>query len=116
MDAVSLIAEIIRDLLIFAAAMFAMLIVLIVVVSRLPDTNPLKRILTALSYRIGATAAAGVVAIPVEPIPGVDVAYDIAVPLVILWYWYTFVRDLYRMAAARGGEAPRQSDPRISRR
>jgi hypothetical protein len=116
MNAVSVIAEIIRDLLIFVAAMFAMLIVLIVVVSRLPDTNPLKRILTALSYRIGATAAAGVVAIPVEPIPGVDVAYDIAVPLVLIWYWYTFVRDLYHMTVATSGEAPRQSDPRISRR
>jgi hypothetical protein len=41
--------EIVRDLLVFIGAMFAMSIVLIVVVSNLPDQNPLKRILTALS-------------------------------------------------------------------
>jgi hypothetical protein len=28
----------------------------------MPDENPLKRIMTALSYRVGATLAAGVVA------------------------------------------------------
>jgi hypothetical protein len=47
----STIAEIIRDLLIFVAVMAALLITLVVVVSKMPDTNPLKRILTALSYR-----------------------------------------------------------------
>jgi hypothetical protein len=65
--------ELIRDLLIFIAVMFAMCIVLIVVVSNLPDHNPLKRILTALSYRIGATMLAGAAAVPIEPIPGLDV-------------------------------------------
>jgi hypothetical protein len=44
--------------------MFALLIALIVIVSKMPDGNPLKRVLTALSYRIGATAAAGLLAIP----------------------------------------------------
>ena len=72
MDLFSSIAEIIRDLLIFVVAMTALLIVLIVVVSKLPNENPLKRVLTALSYRVGATAAAGAMAIPVEPIPGLD--------------------------------------------
>ena len=50
--------EIIRDLLIFIAVMFALCIVLLVVISKMPDDNPLKRLLTALSYRIGATLAA----------------------------------------------------------
>lgn len=88
--------EIIRDLLIFIAAMFAMCIVLIIVVSNLPDQNPLKRILTALSYRIGATLLAGAVAVPIEPIPGLDVLYDLAVPIVLIWYWFTFFRDALR--------------------
>ena len=57
----SSIAEIIRDLLIF-----------VVVISKMPDSNPLKRLLTALSYRLGATLAARAVAVPLEPIPGVD--------------------------------------------
>jgi hypothetical protein len=97
----SSVAEIIRDLLIFVVAMTALLIVLLVVVSRLPDTNPLKRLLTALSYRVGATVAAGAVAIPLEPIPGVDALYDIGVPIALIWYWYTFFRDVYRAHAAQ---------------
>jgi hypothetical protein len=82
-----------RDLLIFVGAMAALFVVLIVVVSLLPATNPLKRILTALSYRVGATAALGALAIPVEPIPGLDVAYDIGAPLFLLWFWYRFFKD-----------------------
>ncbi|MGH9551487.1 MAG: hypothetical protein ACRD3W_19025, partial [Terriglobales bacterium] len=73
--------------------------VLVVVVSRLPDDNPLKRILTALSHRLGATLAAGAVAIPVEPIPGLDVLYDIGVPIALVWYWFTFFRDVVRSSS-----------------
>jgi hypothetical protein len=97
----SSIAEIIRDLLIFVVAMTALLIILIVVVSKMPDTNPLKRLLTALSYRLGATVAAGAVAIPLEPIPGIDTLYDIGVPIALIWYWFTFFRDAYRTHAAQ---------------
>ena len=64
----STVAEIIRDLLIFVGVIAALLIALIVVVSKQPDTNPLKRLLTALCYRLGATLAAGAIAIPLEPI------------------------------------------------
>ena len=102
------IMEIIRDLLIFVAVMFALCIVLIVVISKMPDDNPLKRILTALSYRLAATLAAGAVAVPVEPIPGLDALYDIAVPIALIWYWFTFFRDTLR--SSRGGTAtPRTS-------
>jgi hypothetical protein len=68
--------ELIRELLIFVVVMFALLIALIVVVSKMPDDNPLKRILSALSYRLGATAAAGTLAIPIEPIPGFDTLWE----------------------------------------
>ena len=95
------IAEIIRDLLIFVGAMAALLVAAVIVVSRLPDANPLKRILTALCYRLGATLAAGVVAIPIEPIPGIDVAYDIGVPIALIWYWWTFFRDARHMVPCR---------------
>jgi hypothetical protein len=96
----SMIGEIIRDLLIFVAVMFALFIVLLVVVSRMPDDNPLKRILTTLSYRVGATLAAGVVAVPIEPIPALDVLYDIGVPILLIWYWFTFFRDAMGSSAA----------------
>ena len=100
--------EIIRDLLIFVGVMFALCIVFIVVISKMPDDNPLKRILTALSYRLGATLAAGTVAIPVEPIPGLDALYDIAVPIALIWYWFTFFRDTLRSSGG-GTVAPRTS-------
>jgi hypothetical protein len=89
----STIAEIIRDLLIFVGAIAALLVVVVIVVSRMPDANPLKRVLTALCYRLGATLAAGAVAIPLEPIPGIDVLYDIGVPIALIWYWWTCFRD-----------------------
>ena len=93
----STIGEIIRDLLIFVAVVAALLVTLVVVVSKMPDSNPLKRVLTALSYRLGATLAAGAVAIPLEPIPGIDVLYDVGVPIALIWYWFTFFKVARRM-------------------
>jgi hypothetical protein len=55
----STVAEIIRDSLIFVGVIAALLIGLIIVVAKLPDTNPLKRLLTALCYRLGATFGGG---------------------------------------------------------
>src|SRR5690349_8508291 len=84
MELLTAITEVIRDLLIFVAVMTALLIALIVIVSRMPDSNPLKRVLVALTYRVGATAAAGAAAIPIEPIPGIDALYDFVVPLMLV--------------------------------
>jgi hypothetical protein len=104
-DLLETIAEILRDLLIFVGAMFALFIVLIVVVSKLPDDNPLKRILWALSHRVAATVAVGAVALPMEFVPGLDALYDIAAPIGLVWFWYTFFRDLYR--GTRPGQSRR---------
>ncbi len=95
MDALSSIEAIVRDLLIFVVAMSALLIALLVIVSRMPDDNPLKRILVGLSYRVGATAAAGLIAAPAMPIPGLDAVVDIGAPILLLWYWWTFFRGLW---------------------
>jgi hypothetical protein len=95
----STIAEIIRDLLIFVVVIAALLVTFVIVISKMPDTNPLKRVLTALSYRLGATLAAGAVAIPLEPIPGIDVLYDVGAPLLLIWYWFTFFRDARHMTS-----------------
>jgi branched-subunit amino acid permease len=95
MDALASIEAIIRDLLIFVVAMTTLLIALLVIVSRMPDDNPLKRILVALSYRVGATAAAGLIAAPATPIPGLDAVIDIGAPILLLWYWWTFFRGLW---------------------
>ena len=103
----STIAEIIRDLLIFVAVIAALLIVLIVVISKMPDTNPLKRILTGMSYRLAATLAAGALAIPLEPIPGIDMIYDIGVPIILIRYWFTFFKKTFGMKTN-----PSQADQR----
>src|SRR6516165_9250024 len=89
----STIAEVTRDLLIFIGVIAALLIAVVVSISKMPNPKPLKRVLTALCYRLGATLAAGAVAIPLELIPGIDLLYDIGVPIVLIWYWYTFFRD-----------------------
>jgi hypothetical protein len=114
MEVLSTITEIIRDLLIFVAAMTALLVVLILVIARMPRDNPLKRLLTALSYRIGATAAAGALAIPIEPIPGFDVLYDIGAPVLLLVYWISFFRNAGRtdVRATCATSAPNASDDR----
>jgi hypothetical protein len=54
------------------------------------------QLLTSLCYRLGATLAAGAIAIPLEPIPGIDLAYDIGVPIALIWYWFTFFKDARR--------------------
>jgi len=113
MEVLSTLAEIIRDLLIFVAVMVGMLVVLVVTVSKMPDSNPLKRLLTALTYRVGATAAAGALAIPIEPIPGIDALYDIAVPLLLFWYWFTFFRDAFRGGLHGAPGAPPRGRPVI---
>jgi hypothetical protein len=112
MDALSGIAEIFRDLLIFLAVMTALLIALIVIISRMPTDNPLKRVLTALSYRVAATVAAGAVAIPVEPIPGLDVLYDIGVPIALIWYWFTFFEDMGHTRSEWPGQQQIRHDDR----
>lgn len=95
---------ILRDLLIFVAAMAALLVVLIIAIARIPDSNPLKRLLTSLAWRVGATLAAGALAVPIEPIPGIDVLYDVGAPAALLWYWWTFIRDARRGAETRASQ------------
>jgi hypothetical protein len=96
MEALSAFEQILRDLLIFIVAMSGVLAALIVIISRMPNDNPLKRILVALSYRVGATAAAGMLVIPAMPIPGLDAVVDIGAPIALIWYWWTFFRNARR--------------------
>lgn len=99
MGILSALAEIIRDLLIFVGAMAILLAALVLVISRLQGDNPLKRMLTALSYRVAASLVAGLIALPVEPIPGLDTAYDIGVPLLLIVYWLSFLGRIGRFSS-----------------
>ena len=111
MDALASIEPIIRDLLIFVVAMTTLLIALLVIVSRMPGDNPLKRILVALSYRVGATAAAGLIAAPATSIPGLDAVVDIGAPILLLWYWWTFFRGLWSDRARTPAKAEPTKGP-----
>jgi Na+/glutamate symporter len=104
-----------RDQIVFVAAMFVPLMVLAVVCSQISDDNPLRGVLKGLSYRIGATATAAAVAIPIESISGLDVIYDIAAPLVLIWYWFTLFRDTIRTPNAKSGSSgPPETETRIN--
>jgi hypothetical protein len=58
--------------------LIALVLILLVVISRMPADNPLRQVLSLLIARIGA--AAGALAITIEPIPGPDLLYDIGTP------------------------------------
>jgi hypothetical protein len=73
-------------LVISAAALVALTLVLIVIVAHLPG-SPLKEILAALARRIAATAVISLLAVPLEPIPGVDALYDAAGVVFLAIYW-----------------------------
>ncbi len=110
MDILHLVGQIVRDLLIFVGACFALLIVLLIVVARMPEGNPLRQLLAELCRHVAITLAAGAVAIPIEPIPGLDVAYDTVVPIALLYYWIKFA---WRVIGIVGQRAlPPPSPPR----
>lgn len=100
MSLLSAVTTIVGDLLIFVGAMAVLLVLAVVIVSRLSADNPLRRVLVALCFRLAATLGAGIVAIPLEPIPGIDVAYDIAAPVLLLIYWISFFANLGRKRPA----------------
>jgi hypothetical protein len=87
MEALNAVERLIRDLLVFFVAMTAVLGSLLMIISRMPNDNPLKRIMVALTYRVGATAAAETLVIPATQILGLDAVIDIGAPLALLWYW-----------------------------
>ena len=106
MDILSFLEQIVRDLLIFVGACLALLIVLLIVVAWLPRDNPLRQLLGELCRHLAVTVVAGAVAIPIEPIPGLDVAYDTVVPLALLYYWGRFAWRVFAILSHRNATAP----------
>ena len=90
MDIATAITRIFADLLIFVGVMAVLFVVLVIAALRMPAGNPLKRVVTALCFRVAATLGAGIIAIPVEPIPGVDMAYDAVAAVGLAIYWLSF--------------------------
>ena len=106
MDVLNFFAHVVRDLLIFVGVCFALLVIFLIVVVRLPRDNPLRQLLAELCRHLAVTLAAGAVAIPIEPIPGLDVAYDTVVPLALLYYWGRFAWRVFAILSHRNTPAP----------
>ncbi len=82
-----------KILVLCITGLIALLIILIVLVNYLPK-SPLRDVMGALTKRIGATAAVTVIAIPVQPILGVDGIYDVVSFLFLAWYWFRMVKEI----------------------
>lgn len=101
MSFLAAVTHIFADLLIFIGVMAVLLVVLVIAALRLPADNPLKRVVTALCFRVAASLGAGLIAIPLEPVPGVDAAYDIAAAIGLAIYWLSFFVTAARIVFAR---------------
>jgi hypothetical protein len=69
-------------------------VILAIVAARMPPDNPLRKVLHALCTRLVAMLGVGAVAIPIQPIPGLDAIYDVGAIGVAAYLAYTFFREL----------------------
>jgi len=106
------IAAVAHDFLIFLEYFVGFFVVLLIVIVHLPEGHPARRILNALALRIGAFLWAGTVAIPVEGIPGLDLAYNLVCGVWLTWYVATLVRDV--VAILRDRQRQVAAMPRIT--
>ncbi len=93
-DMFSSLIGLIELFLVCGVAALGLLVILTIVAARLPPDNPLKRILHALCVRITAMLGVGAVAIPIQPIPGLDVAYDAGALVLGVYLAFTFLKEL----------------------
>ena len=82
-----------KILVLCVAGLIALLVILIVLVNYLPR-SPLRDVLGAVTKRIGATVALAIIAVPVQPILGIDGIYDLASSAFLLCYWFLLIRDI----------------------
>jgi hypothetical protein len=87
-------------LLVIALALIALFVVLIVAISKMPNDKPLKVILTALSHRVGLTGGLLMVDPVATAVPVVGELWDVATIAWLVYFWYTFFRQLPAMRAA----------------
>lgn len=106
MDWLSELLHFIEFMFVFALVLIALFVVLLIVVSKMPHDNPLKMILSSLSYRVGATAGLMIVDPVVTPVPAVGELFDIGTLIFLVYYWYTFFKQLPAMRATWNASAP----------
>lgn len=107
----------IEFILLFALALIALFIVLLIVVSMMPKSNPLKIILMALARRVGVTAGLMVLDPVATAVPAAGEVWDLVTIIGLIYFWYTFFKQLPAMRAAWSNSAriiPRR-DRRLQR-
>jgi hypothetical protein len=112
-----IIAQIVQAIIYGIVALVALLVVLLIALSRMPKDNPLHQLLGALVRPVGVMVAAGVVGVPVEFIPGIDVIYDIAAVVLIAFSWLKFfktARGIWPQLLSKVAAAAPSGDPNIS--
>ena len=85
---------------VFALALIVLFIVLLVVVLKMPNHNPLKIALSALLHRVGATAGLMIIDPLATALPVAGEVWDIATIAWLIYFWYTFFKQLPAMHAA----------------
>jgi hypothetical protein len=99
MDGIHELIAFIEFLLLFALGVLALFIVALIYVSRLPGDNPLKIIMVALSKRLGATGALMIVDPAATAVPVIGEMWDLATVALLIYFWFTFLRQLPGMYA-----------------
>jgi hypothetical protein len=84
-----------KILVLCLAGLIALFVLLVVLVNYLPR-SPLRDVLGAVTKRIGATAAVTMIAIPIQPIVGVDGIYDTVSTIFLLCYWLLLIKDIQK--------------------
>ena len=90
----------IEFILVLALALLALFIVLLIVVSMMPKSNPLRIILTALAHRVGATAGLMMLDPVATALPAAGEVWDLITIIGLIYFWYTFFKQLPVMGAA----------------
>jgi hypothetical protein len=81
-------------ILVFIFALIALFVALLIVVSVMPKSNPLKMILAALAHRVGATAGLMILDPVATTVPVIGEVWDLATIVWLIYFWYTFFKKL----------------------
>src|SRR5450432_3233798 len=81
-------------ILVFIFALIVLFVALLIVVSVMPKSNPLKMILAALAHRVGATAGLMMLDPIATTVPVIGEVWDLATIVWLIYFWYTFFKQL----------------------
>jgi hypothetical protein len=101
----------IEFILVLALALIALFIVLLIVVSMMPNSNPLKMILAAFAHRVGATAGLMMLDPVATTVPVAGEVWDLATMMWLIYFWYTFFKQLPAMREAWSNSAKHNPSP-----